>query len=366
MWLPMKRWNNHPRIENVSQMDNIWFVIHIALFLARLEEENNKLVDKEFLIKKILFDWINRLILSDINSETKQYIQKFDKEIFKKLEQKAFDYIMSYDCLDYIKDDIKNTVDNSTKTLENQIIKASKRYAAFCECSVNSKIYPEAYTSTINDMLNDFEKQRKSLLSLDLLLENSNYKTYLNQIRRLSHSFRWNQQNRSFPISVMSHFVITTYIVYILWIIENNNWANYDILNLMFRTMYHDIPEAITWDIISPTKKAIDWFEEILEKVEKQMIEDQLFVYISKEYADFLTPYVLQPFEWVEWKICKYADIISALFEAKVEANNGNMWFIDIYTKIKKVVNKYWLKSTDYILKYWLDSFTEQTTDINL
>jgi hypothetical protein len=35
----MKRWNNFPRIEEVSHLDNLGFVIHVALFLSYLEEQ---------------------------------------------------------------------------------------------------------------------------------------------------------------------------------------------------------------------------------------------------------------------------------------------------------------------------------------
>jgi len=60
------------------------------------------------------------------------------------------------------------------------------------------------------------EKKRKTLKSLDILLGKDNYIKYLKHIRRLSHSMRWNQQIRIFPISVMSHLVIITFISYVI------------------------------------------------------------------------------------------------------------------------------------------------------
>jgi 5'-deoxynucleotidase YfbR-like HD superfamily hydrolase len=51
-WLSIKRWNNFPRVEDITPLDNTWFVIHISLFLAHLEEKNGKKVDKEYIIKK--------------------------------------------------------------------------------------------------------------------------------------------------------------------------------------------------------------------------------------------------------------------------------------------------------------------------
>ena len=60
------------------------------------------------------------------------------------------------------------------------------------------------------------EKYKEILPSFKTLLNNSNYQKYLSHLRRLSHSMRWNQQTRIFPISVMSHLVIITFLTYII------------------------------------------------------------------------------------------------------------------------------------------------------
>jgi putative hydrolase of HD superfamily len=177
---------------------------------------------------------------------------------------------------------------------------------------------------------------------------------------------RWNQQTRVYPISVMSHLVFITFISYIIWKIENSTWANIDIKELMLRTIYHDIPEAITWDIITPTKKAVPWFIEVLEKVEIQMMDDYIFSYVDEKYKKEVYDYMLHPFDWEIWIIAKQTDVLSALFEAKVESNFWSKSFYDIYRNIKKVVNKFWTISVDYMLKNAVDSFDEDMVDIQL
>jgi putative hydrolase of HD superfamily len=66
---------------------------------------------------------------------------------------------------------------------------------------------------------------------------------------------------------------------------------------LLLKSIYHDIPEAITGDIITPTKRAIPGFVEILEKVELQMMEDYMFDYISVDYKNYISSYIFHPFD---------------------------------------------------------------------
>ncbi|MFA5916851.1 MAG: YfbR-like 5'-deoxynucleotidase [Candidatus Gracilibacteria bacterium] len=364
--ISMKRWNNFPRIEDISHLDNVGFTLHIAMFLSYLEEKNDNKVDKEFIIKKIIFNSIKILVLSDINSGTRNYIEKVDKDIFSQLEQKAYDYVFSFGIEDYFKEDILKVINNKEKTLELSIILAARRYSSYKECLVNRKVFEEMYEIPYKEIMSSLDQMRKELTSLDMLLKNPNYEKYLSNIRKLSHSLRWNQQKRMFPISVMSHLVLTTFLSYVIGMIENNKGGNLSIFEMMFKALYHDIPEAITGDIITPTKKAVQGFEAILEEVERDMLEDYLFYYVGDEYEQFIKGYMLNPWTGKEGAYVKSADVISALFEAKIEVNYGSTNFIEIYRNIKRIVNTYDYTSIEYILKHVADSFDNCEDDIHL
>lgn len=358
--LTMKRWNNFPRVEDVSMMDNIGFVLHVALFLSHLEEEKWAKIDKLFLIKKIIFSSLNRLVLSDINSGTRDYITSLDSEIFAQLEEKALWKIFELEWSEELKKDIQVTLNENTKSLENKIILAAKKYAGYIECSMNHRVYTEVYENILIEMQSELNEQAWELGSLKELLNNGGYKKYLLHIRGLSQSMRWNQDKRDFPISVMAHLVYVTFISYIIWTLENITGSNLDVEELLLRSIYHDIPEAITWDFITPTKRAIPGFVEILEKVELQMMDDYLFCYVSENYKQEMFKYMLEPFDDEYGKTAKYADVISALFEAKIEVNYWNLHFKPVYLDIKKKVNNFGLYSTDYIVKFWMDQFDEE------
>jgi putative hydrolase of HD superfamily len=180
---------------------------------------------------------------------------------------------------------------------------------------------------------------------------------------------RWSWEQRNFPISVMSHLVITTFISYILWNIENNksdNSSKYDIFDLMIKSIYHDIPEIITWDIITPIKSATPEFRDILEKVEEEMMDDYFFIYISKDYKNEISKYMLDPFSDNHWKLAKQSDIISALLESKIERDSWNPNFNDMYTKIKRILNNSEYVSTNAFLKNTLIDFWENIWWVDL
>lgn len=360
----IKRWNNFPRIEYISHLDNVGYVLHIALFLAYLEEtEYSETIDREFLIKKIIFDSFKWLILADINAGTRDYILRIDSEKFTQVEEKWLEKIISLHSPDCIKDDIIHIIRSNSVSKENTIIAAAKKYAWYMEAQVNNVVYNTIYELPLYQIQRSLEQYRGELKSFELLLSNSNYQKFLAHIRRLSHSMRWSGESRTLPISVMAHLVEVTFISYVIWQIENFHGNTVDTLDMMKRALYHDIPEAITWDIINPTKKSVPGFAEVLEQVEKQMLDDYLFCHGPENLKNVLTPYIFEPFEKTEGKLVKYADILSALFEAKIEIIFWNTReFEEIFWVLHRQLVNVDIPSVNYLLKNWLASFSDKNS----
>jgi len=365
-WLSIKRWNNFPRVEDITPLDNAWFVIHIALFMAHLEEDKWKKIDKEFMIKKIIFDLFKSLVLSDINSWTRDYLLKVDKKVMWELDEKVLNFLYNFEGWEFLKEDMQKTFQEEWKNLEKDIIFAAKKFAWHQECAVNARVFSYAYDVALDEINNYFDDNKNKLYSLKQILNNEKYRTYLSHIRRLSHAMRWAWKKRNYDISVMSHLVVVTFISYILWNIENNNWKKFDIYELMIKSAYHDIPEAITWDIITPIKNATTWFRDALEKVEKKMMDDYFFLYIPKKYKEEISEYMLNPFSDPHWELAKHADIISALLEARIERDSWNTEFTEIYREIKSRVNNFETDSSNFILKWVLLSFGNEIWNIHL
>lgn len=108
----------------------------------------------------------------------------------------------------------------------------------------------------------------------------------------------------------------------------------------MLTALYHDIPEAITGDIITPTKKAVPGLEEAIEKVEQEMVHDYLLSYIADaSFHDMLAEKMLTPWQEKNGKLVKLADTLSAYYEAKIESDH-NTSFAEVTEKLQKILSE--------------------------
>ena len=365
--LSISRWNNFPRAVEINHLDNVWFVLHVALFLAYIESENSgQKLDEFYIMKKVVFHSFRDLILSDINSGTKEYIKKIDPDIFEKIHKKSFDFLFDFDAPGYLKDDMKHVVFDDSERVENQIILAAKKYVGYTEALSNAAVYPFMYEVPLSEISSQIDHMKENLYSLDELMDNTDHQKYLAHVNRLSFSMRWNHVNRKFPISVMSHLVIVAFVSYIIGMIENHAGGDYDIEKMMMKAMYHDVPEVITGDIITPTKQAVDGFTLVLEEVETQMLDDYLFSYISDDYKQRIAEYMLHPFSDKLWTVVKYADVLSALLEARLESFHGNADFNEVSENLLKKAYSFKNSGVDFIIQEMLLWFDKDENDISL
>lgn len=354
----MIRWNNFPRVVDVTQLDNVWATLHTALFLVSLEEDE---YDRLYIIKKIIFSSFPEFILSDINSGTKNTIKKLDSKMYEAVYWKAYRYFLNFDMPKCLREDYEDIVFWSGKEKEDVIILAAKKYVWYSEALPNAQVFPDMYEIYISEMKSELENISKKRNSLQILRNTPNYQKHLSHIYRLSSSMRWNQYSRKTPISVMSHTVVIAYLSYIIAMFDSDT-SDELVLEMLLRALYHDVPEVITWDIISPTKKAVTWFAKLLERVESHMLDEYFFEYIDTSYKEYLKPYLLTPFSWDLWAKVKYADILSAYLESKIELPYSHVFVLkeEYLRKQVQTIHHAWV---EYILREILFEFDKRSDD---
>jgi len=314
----MRRWNNKPTVEQNSEASNSGFVLHVAHLLGMLESLNGKDVNfNKLLVRGVLKD-MPKCILSDISLETKRSIQSFSPDLWMEVYKGAVSDVIESVPSKW-KGAFKNAIINSRDdSLEGKILDAADLYAAYVEAEVNNRLFAEYFY----DIKISIEKKLKNvkLYSLETLLGNDSMKKYLVYVRSLMHAIRWNQHSRTVPTTVSGHTLFVVFVAYLLSL-ENGNT---DTLNVMERALFHDVPEALTGDIISPTKRRVEGFEKVIEKVESKMVHEVLLPLLPDKISSYYAPLMLDPFGGgLEGKITRAADLTGSLIECKMEIDNG-------------------------------------------
>lgn len=245
--LSITRWNTFPRIQTYTTLDHLAFATHIALTLASLlEEQGDPSYKKGTIIREILCSGFFAYHYSDISSEVKYRLSLKSSEIREALSSHLIDELSHLGLPSRIMEDIESTY-NTASSPERDLIRFAKSWASYYEVASNSVVYREAYTGLLASMRESIERPENRIFLQYLDLDTSYTHTqgkYLLTIHRLASSYRWNRMNRQYPVSVLSHLTLVTYITYLLGIEAGETDESID--SMLETAIFHDIPEAIT------------------------------------------------------------------------------------------------------------------------
>ena len=358
-WLSIRRWNNYPRIEEFMENEHLSLKLQLSYIVVKILQEKWKQVNLLYIYKNIFWNNFFTFIYSDIKFDVKKYLRKNYKEINFKLYEQIYNFFNELDLPDSLLKDFNDIIWNQVwdklfenkYELEDNIISFVKVFEVKLELENNVKFYPLAYEWILPKIEEDIVKYWE-LIWFD---EWEILKKYAWSLIKLKFAYRWNRMNRDTSVSVLSHLFLVFMFSYFLW---NLKWFDDKQLEqILTISLLHDIPEALTWDVITPTKKAVPWFSQALEEIETKLVDEKIISLFSNySFKEELKKYTLDPFEWEIGKIAKYADNLSAMFEAKIENSTD---FNRIYRDIKKHLWNQNDVELDYILKYGADYFDE-------
>ena len=176
---------------------------------------------------------------------------------------------------------------------------------------------------------------------------------YLHIVRKLNNMGRWSNELMHSRATVSEHLFFVSQIGQMLAVIEEKNGKEVDWKALYQKLLNHDVPEAMTGDIIN-TMKYREWkLKELVDKIEDELVEEEL---IDKMDEMYKKPYreILTNFkdDSLEGSILKYADRIDALLECVYELKLGNsQTFKDKYWVLLEGLEKSDMISVGYFLK---------------
>ena len=105
---------------------------------------------------------------------------------------------------------------------------------------------------------------------------------FLDFVGQLRFQKRWAQSPRIPETSVMGHMLVVAVLAYLCSM--EVGACDQRIVNNFFAGLYHDLPEVLTRDIVSPVKKSIEGLEELIKEIESRQVEERLFPLIPSTW----------------------------------------------------------------------------------
>ena len=272
----IQRWNDYPRMVELVELDKQAHKFIIAFFLANMEEDVNHV----HLIEAGIFEFLRRGIVTDIRPDVfRQALQKKEKEINKWVLTKLQDHLTDIENGDFYKrfEDYLNNPNMYKK--ERFILKAASYLSTRWEFSI---VYQTSnFLSGIDKVKEAVEEEIEDyyeLIGVRKIALNKKLAKVIDLSGRLRFQKRWAQTPRIPETSVLGHMLIVAILGY--FYSTHIKACDKRIENNFYCALFHDLPEALTRDIISPVKYSVSGLDNIISEYEIKMIEEEILPYV--------------------------------------------------------------------------------------
>jgi len=275
----IQRWNDYPRMVELVELDKQAHKFIIAFFLANMEKDVNHI----HLIEAGIFEFLRRGIVTDIRPDVfRQALQKKEKEINRWVLTKLYDQLIDIEDGKFYKRFEDYLKDPNMYKKERFILKAASYLATRWEFSI---VYQTSnFLSGIDKVKEAVEEEIEDyyeLIGVRKIALNKKLAKVIDLSGRLRFQKRWAQTPRIPETSVLGHMLIVAILGY--FYSTHIKACDKRVENNFYCALFHDLPEALTRDIISPVKYSVSGLDEIISEYEIKMIEDEILPYVPTQ-----------------------------------------------------------------------------------
>ncbi|MDR2826115.1 MAG: HD domain-containing protein, partial [Deltaproteobacteria bacterium] len=287
----MKRWNDKLRPMEFIEADKQAHKMIIAWLLCRLNggDTPEKRLELELeVIERAMFDYFFRLVITDIKPPV-YYRIKANPADYSKLAawvvEELEPWLRPLDSGDSgFWKRLEEFVQTPDKTdLAAQILDAAHNYASNWEFSILKGM--NSFDPEVPEIEKSFQNKLARHINLNglrKLLEHDPAATtssalggFAKLCGQLRFQKRWSQTPRIPETSVMGHmFMVACYSYFFSLAVDACPARK---VNNFFCALFHDLPELLTRDIISPVKKSVDSLGELIRDYENEELERRVF-----------------------------------------------------------------------------------------
>lgn len=293
----IERWNDLVRPFEIIEMDKTAEKTVIAYMIGKFEEKNGKHIDWDRIIYGTFFDLLRKIALCDIKAPVQRMIHDEYPEEYTKLNLWVIEQyrpiISDTKLMVEFSHHILDTPD--TKDTTWRVLRAAHKYSTMREVEMLRMVNEPFRLIEIEKGLYKDIEEYLDLRGLQLLMSKQQPYDFLMEIERLRFQTRWNQTPRVPRTSVLGH----SYFVAALTLLMGRDMSMCPArtYNNFFSALFHDLPEAVTRDIISPVKQATYNLPQIVKEIENQIVKRELFPLMDSCFQDEIMYFTNNEFE---------------------------------------------------------------------
>ena len=354
----IQRWNDLIRPFDLVEMDKAGEKMVLAYIIGKFEEKKGHKIDWVWMIYASLFDLLRKISLCDIKAPVQQMLKNEFKEEYLRLNEwvlnqykdmipdnKLFSEFTIYTGQ---KADSLPLSANLKRSL--MVYNAAHKYSTIREMEMIAPVNEAARLSNIKTALEKEIQQYLELEGLQKLMTHQKEFDFLLKIEQLRFQTRWNQTPRVPATSVLGHCFYVAIMTLLLGRESNPKMCKKRIVNNFFCALFHDLPESVTRDIISPVKQATDELPNIVKKIEDEIVKKELVPLMDDYFVDEIMYYTNDEFSnrvlidgkvravsWeelnekynseeynpIDGRLVRICDHFSALMEADISIKHG-------------------------------------------
>ena len=289
----MKRWNDKLRSMELIEIDKQAHKMIVAWMLCQLSSKDmspeERLSLEEEVVEGGIFDYLFRLIITDIKPPI-LYRIKENPEHYRKLAEWAVEEAETHVRPlgeEFWERFLAYALEPKPLGRASRILGAAHQFASAWEfrllAAINAPFDDEAgdITRSFEEQLRDYSDIPGVAELLSGLMqpadvkrrtgETSSLTKITNLCGQLRFQKRWSQTPRTPETSVMGHmFIVACYAYFISMALGTCRARR---VNNFFTGLFHDLPEMLTRDIISPVKKSFESLGQLIREYEESELE---------------------------------------------------------------------------------------------
>ncbi len=288
----IQRWNDYPRMVDLVELDKQAHKFIIAYLIASMEEG----IDMVALIEAGIFEFLRRVVVTDIRPDVfRKILQKKRTEINAWVMTKLLDQLLDIDEGGFLERMQRYFEDESVSKKERFILKAASYLSTRWEFSI---IYQTSrFLEEIDEVKKAVEEELEDyyeLIGVRKIAMRQKLARFVDLSGRLRFQKRWAQTPRVPETSVLGHMLVVALFGYFYSL--SIKACDSRKINNFYCALFHDLPEALTRDIITPVKYSVSGLNDIISAYEIDKIEEDILPLLPYDVRDYFA-YLLGIYE---------------------------------------------------------------------